>query len=487
MLIEKELPKEVFKIKKILGNNKLTLVSNREPYEHEKSRGKLVCKRTLGGLVSALDPLMQVTNGLWVAWGSGNADWEVADSENKVRVPPEDPSYTLKRVWLSEEDINRYYHGFSNRVLWPVSHLFLENAIFDPKNWKKYNEVNEKFADVILEEKNYDLIWIHDYHLSLVPRFLREAEEDVKIAFFWHIPWPPYEVFRTIPWSREILEGLLNSDLIGFHTQDYVKNFIECVENILGAFVDRENGLIKILDRRIYVKPFPLGIDYKRYNEPSFSKEILRKVSKLRKDIVDKKIILSFQRLDYSKGVVNKLLAFEKFLENNPEFHGRVKLIQVASPSRTKIKEYREMKREIDEIIGRVNGKYQRIDWQPIKYFYRTIPQDQLISFYHTSDIALVTPVIDGMNLVSKEYIAANNGDGVLILSKFVGAADELKEAVLVNPYDIEEFAEAIKNALNMPLEERRRRIEVMREKVKGHDVYWWIRTFLEDWRIIYG
>ncbi|MFQ6052253.1 MAG: trehalose-6-phosphate synthase [Candidatus Hydrothermarchaeota archaeon] len=486
MLIEKDLPKKVFKVKKILENNKLTLVSNREPYEHEKSRGKLVCKRTLGGLVSALDPLMQVTNGLWVAWGSGNADWEVADSENKVRVPPEDPSYTLKRVWLSEEDINRYYHGFSNRVLWPVSHLFLENAIFDPKNWKKYNEVNEKFAEVILEE-NYDLIWIHDYHLSLVPRFLREAEEDVKIAFFWHIPWPPYEVFRTIPWSGEILEGLLNSDLIGFHTQDYVKNFIECVENILGAFVDRENGLIKILDRRICVKPFPLGIDYKRYNEPSFSKEILRKVSKLRKDIGDKKIILSFQRLDYSKGVVNKLLAFEKFLENNPEFHGRVKLILVASPSRTKIKEYREMKREIDEIIGRVNGKYQRIDWQPIKYFYRTIPQDQLISFYHTSDIALVTPVIDGMNLVSKEYIAANNGDGVLILSKFVGAADELKDAVLVNPYDIEEFAEAIKNALNMPLEERRRRIEAMREKVKEHDVYWWIRTFLEDWRRIYG
>ena len=471
---------------KLRLGNKLILVSNREPYIHEKSRKGIMCKRAMGGLVSTLDPVMQSYGGTWVAWGSGDADFEVTDSQNRVQVPCENPRYMLKRVRLSEREISRYYYGFSNRVLWPISHLFIEKAYFNSEYWRAYRRVNAKFAKVVLDEAaSDDMIWVHDYHLSMVPRFIRDANEDAKIAFFWHIPWPPWEVFGSLPWRGEIIEGLLSSDLIGFHTQPYVKNFMECAER-LGASIDRRRGIVKLSDREVRVKAFPIGIDHGQLASFSSSKKMGKKAKILRRLLRAKYLILGVDRLDYTKGILNRLRAFGGFLEKYPEFIGKVVFVQITTPSRTRVEEYRKMKREIDEIVGRINGRFQKVDWIPIRYFYRSIPRERLLAYYLAADVALVTPLIDGMNLVAKEYITTKGDSGTLILSEFTGAAKELKEAILVNPYDTEDIIEALKKALEMSPVEKRQRFEALKQKVKKHDIYWWSERFFGEWRKMY-
>ncbi len=469
-----------------LIDTRLILVSNREPYIHRESSGKVSCHQVPSGLVSALDPVMQSVGGVWVAWGSGNADLAVSDKRGRIKVPPENPCYTLRRVRLSRRDVALYYRGFSNRVLYPVCCHFMDKASFEADYWRGYKRVNRKFAESVLDEaRPDDMIWVHDYHLSLVPHLIREEMHNARIGFFWHIPWPPPELFSTIPWCRQILEGLLGNDLIGFQTCSYAKNFMRCVEKELEASVDKKSKLVKQFGRKIVVKAFPIGIDCEEIAQPKDPRVIERKVRRISQRF--EHMILSVNRLDYTKGILNGLKAFEMFLKKYPEFWERVVLVQVVSPSRTRVKEYRELKRKIDETVARINGKYQRMNWIPIRYLYRHIPKEKLIAYYQAADITLVPSLADGMNLVAKEYVAAkNNEEGALILSEFTGAAEEMVEAILINPYNIESVAEAIKETLKMPQEEKRRRLEVLRNKVRGRDIHWWLETFLKEWGSIY-
>lgn len=467
---------------------RLILVTNREPYSHNRTKKGIIFKKSSGGVVSALDPLMQECKGIWIAWGSGNADFDFCNSENKVLVP-EQPKYTLKRIRLTKNEVAEYYRGFSNRVLWPLFHFFVEKMYLKEEYWNSYCNVNNKFAKAVLEELNpkKDMVWIHDYHLSLVPRFIKNKEPNAKIAFFWHIPWPPWEVFGSLPRRKELLNGLLHSDLLGFHTSSYVQNFIDCAKKIPEIKINRKKKTIKLCNNKTKVKHFPIGISYKHYSKMAQSEDIIRKAIKLKKMHKDKKLILGIDRLDYTKGILDRIKAYDYFLEQNPKFRKKVVLVQIATPSRDNIEEYCAMKKEIDEAVGDINSRFGREDWLPIQYFYRKLPQESLLAYYKAADVGLLTPIRDGMNLIAKEFTAAKDEDGVLILSEFAGASEELKEAILVNPYDLKETAGAIKTAVEMPLWEKIQRFQSMKKKIKKHSAQWWLNTFLDDWEKIYG
>ena len=450
----------------------LIIASNREPYTYKRSKTGIVCEKNIGGLVSSIDATMR--SGLWIAWGSSDADFL---GGQKIDLPPEHPRYSLKRIRLTKAEIDNYYHGFSNSTLWPIFHQFIEKAVFDDRYWNSYKRVNLKFAKAVIEEiKEESLIWVHDYHLSLLPKSIRNEYKDAKIAIFWHIPWVHWDTFNDLPQREEIFEGILGADLVGFHTRSYVQNFIECAKN-LGFIVDERKKTINTDDRVIKVKSFPIGIDYHAFSEAPRYLTTRKKSGK---------IIFGIDRLDYTKGILNRLFAFERFLEKYPEFTKKVTLIQATSPSRTRVEEYRSMKREIDENVGRINGRYETMDWTPIRYFYRRIPQKTLLRYYMSADVALITPLIDGMNVIVKEYIATNDL-GVAILSEFTGAAEELKEAIIVNPYDVDEVADAIKIALEMPEKEKRERFTALKERIRKKDINWWFKTFFDSWREIYA
>lgn len=470
-------------LKKKLKGKRVVLISNREPYVHEKTAKGIKCEQAIGGLTSALEPVVKACHGLWIAWGSGNASFCVTDSKCKVCVPSEKPNFLLKRIKLSETELSRYYYGFSNRVLWPTFHLFLEKASFDLKCWKAYQKVNEKFAKAALEElRKDDWVWIHDYHLLLLPKLIRKEKKDIKIGFFSHIPWPPWEIFSTLPWRNELFEGMLGSDLIGFHTQTYVKNFIKCAGKL--GFLTKKNKILH--KRQTTVNAFPISIDYEGLSSYSSSGNIVKRAKTIEKALRMKHVIFGIDRLDYTKGIWDRLIAFEKFLEKYPEFHGKVTLLQIVTPSRTKVKEYHDIKRRIDETVGRINGRFRKIGWVPVHYFYGSVPKERLFAYFRIASVALITPLVDGMNLVAKEYVASKAEDGVLILSEFIGAAEELKEAILVNPRDTEQVADAIKYALEMPYEKRKERFLALKEKVKNHDVFWWANSFFEEWGNVY-
>lgn len=466
-------------LRRLSRGRKLILISNREPYSHEKIHDRITCARSKSGLVSALDPVMQAYSGTWIAWGSGTADLEVGV---KVGVPPDHPKYTLKRIRLSEEEVELYYRGFSNQTLWPLFHLFPEKTRFDPRYWEGYRRVNAKFAAAVLREmKPGDLVWVHDFHLSLTPRFIRERMKKARISLFWHIPWVPWEVFRNLPWRRELLEGMLGADLIGFQTRPFAKNFLKCVREVFGLPIKKNT--VNFNRREVKVGSFPIGIDYKQF--ANLPKEVLEHAERIKRIHHGKRILLSIDRLDYTKGILNRLESFERFLEKYPHFRGEVVLMMVATPSRTKVTEYRSMKDQVDRLVGHINSKFRRVDWVPVHYFYRTLSQNELLSFYRAADAALVTPLMDGMNLISKEYIATSE-NGVIILSEFAGAAERLKKAILVNPFDTDKLAGAIKSALKMSREERKRRSKYLKQRVKKFDVYWWARKFFEEWNKCY-
>lgn len=463
------------------------MVSNREPYVHEKTKKGIVCKKSLGGLVSALDPLMRDYKGVWIAWGSGNADFTVCNSKNEVLVPEENPKYILKRIKLSEDEVKDYYRGFSNRVLWPLFHLFVEKMHCSIEYWNSYCRVNEKFAHTVIDEIDKDdLIWIHDYHLSLVPRFIRAVRPDAKIAFFWHIPWPPWEIFGSLPQSNELLEGLLNSDLIGFHTLPYVRNFMGCAVKKPGVTLDTKRRIVTTSNNKTKIRHFPLGISYKDFAYSPHTQYATKKAANLKKMYKERSLILGMDRLDYTKGILDRLKAFEFFLEQYPEFREKVVLVQIASPSRNKINEYCAMKKEIDEAVGNINGRFGNDEWTPVMYFSRMMTQQSLLAYYKAADVSLITPLRDGMNLIAKEYTASKDDDGVLILSEFAGAAEELNEALIVNPYDIQATAGAIKTAVEMPAVEKKQRFQAMKEKVKERDSEWWLENFLKEWEKTY-
>lgn len=455
--------------------SKLIIISNRLPVRVVKKGGEFMLKPSIGGLATGLSAIHTKKPSIWVGWPGISLD----DISWKSRRNIEEKLATrnLHPVFLSHNDINDFYYGFCNSTIWPLFHHFPEKVHYEDRFWEAYKRVNKLYFEAVLEiYRPGDVIWVHDYHLMLLPEMLRQGlGDDVPIGFFLHIPFPSSEVFKLLPWRIEILYGLLGADLIGFHTYDYVRHFFTATLRILG--IENVLGRMYVDDRVILVDAFPMGIDFDHFTR--MRGKTREKVEEYRKTLKNFHVILSVDRLDYTKGIPQRLKAYERFLDKYPEYRGKVVLVLIISPSRTDVKEYAELKREIDELVGKINSKYSTLDWNPILYIYKFITFEDLLALYQIADIALITPLQDGMNLVSKEYVATKT-DGNLILSEGAGAATELVEAVIVNPNNINEVAEAIRKALEMDNEERIRRMQPMRERIRRYNVYLWAEDFLE-------
>ena len=446
----------------------LVVVSNRLPLTLYRGQRGLEYRRSAGGLISALEPVLRSRGGTWVGWPG----LEIRPGEEP---PPVGETYQVQHVALSESEIGRYYHGFSNRTLWPLFHSLSGPARYDRRDWEVYERVNARFAEVAAEAVTDPcLIWVHDYQLMRTPLYLRKRVPEQRLAFFLHIPFPPYDVFRLLPWDRDILRALLACDLVGFHVRIYARNFLDCAERLLNLPVDRERMLVECRDRVVGVGVFPIGIDFDLVESRALAATPARVVH-------GERIVLGADRLDYTKGIPERIRAFERLLERHPEHRRRIVLLQLAVPSRAQVAEYRDLKRQIEELVGRVNGRFATARWSPIRYLYREIPPDRLAALYRDAEVALVTPLRDGMNLVAKEFVASQVGQpGVLVLSRFAGAAENMPEALLVNPYDIEGTAAAIQVALAMPEAERRSRLEALRERERRFNVHQWASSFLD-------
>ena len=427
---------------------------------------------------------MQDTKGLWIAWGSGSADTTTVDLEDKIDVPTDNPSYTLKRVFLSRDEITDYYKGYANRVLWPLCHYFIEKMSSRDEYWKAYVTVNKKFADAVLDEyEPGDKVWIHDYHFALAPEMIKKERPDIPIAFFWHIPFPPWEVFGALPQQDSLLTGLLTCDLIGFHTTTYVKNFLTTAKTRFNHTLRLRGHTITTDTHTTHVHDFPLGIAYHDYATPTPTTPDPERIKHL---LHATHLILGIDRLDYTKGILNRIKAFEYFITKYPYYRGRAVLVQIATPSRDSIEEYKTMKQQIDETAGRLNANLRTETWAPLVYFYRKIPQHLLLAYYQAADIALLTPLRDGMNLIAKEFIATNTKNAVLILSQFTGAAERFTDALLVNPYDTKATGEAIKIAIDMPTTEKQQRHTHLKNLTRRQDAHWWLTNFLTAWEHTY-
>jgi len=451
----------------------LIIVSNREPYRAERVRGTYKLEKTIGGLVSAFEPLLREKGGKWICWGR-----KKKDQPDHLRV---NEKFSIHYVPLTSADVSEYYYGFSNETLWPLCHMFLTRTHFNDSYWKGYRRVNRKFAKVVSDLwESGSKVLVNDYHLALVPKLLRDQGVTDPIYFFWHIPFPPYFMLRFLPSRREILEGMLGADVIGFHTQHYVDNFLSCVREILGAMYD--DNIVFWNGRKIEVRAVPIGLDSDLWKNLSVNSRVLRYASNLRKRMSVEFVGVGVDRLDYTKGLEEKFRGIGRFFEKYPSFRGKVSFIQIAAPTRTKLEDYVDIKRRTDEIVGMIEGRFGEPGWVPIYYYYKNYPDERLASLYRMADFALVTPLIDGLNLVSKEYVATKvDGDGVLILSEFAGASIQLRDgALLVNPFDEDEIAEAIYMALKMKRKERRERMMQMREIVLSEDINWWIREFMK-------
>ena len=452
------------------GKRPVVVASNRLPFTFARTAKGLERRRSPGGLVSALDPVLRRRGGTWIGWPGG----EVPD---RGPLAEADLPYRIHPIHLSEKEIKSYYHGFSNRTLWPLLHSLPARAHFDRRQWEHYVVVNQRFAEAALaESESADgaLVWVHDYQLMLAPGNVRQARADARLAFFLHIPFPPYDIFRLLPWDRQILQGLLACDLVGFHVRGYAQNFVDCAERILGARVNHDEMLVEYGDRTTRVGAFPIGIEFEHF-------ESLAEAAPPQPDMQGEQVVLGADRLDYTKGIPERLETMERLLELYPEHREKVTLLQVAVPSRGQVAEYRELKREIDETVGRINGRFASANWSPIRYLYRTVPHEKLCGLYRDADVALVTPLRDGMNLVAKEFVACQVRDpGVLILSSMAGAADTMREALLVNPYDIDGAAEVLHRALTMDEAERRSRVAALRRRERRDDVFNWVQAFLD-------
>ncbi|MBI3325170.1 MAG: trehalose-6-phosphate synthase [Nitrospinae bacterium] len=438
------------------------------------------CSRPAGGVTSALDPVMQACHGIWVAWGSGTADRETVNARDRVQVPPNNPQYTLRRVWLSDAQVRGFYYGFANSTLWPLCHLHLERAAFKPAHWRRYQDVNARFGEAVTEECEGApaAVWIQDYHLALCPAYLRQRLPHLPIMQFWHIPWPPWELYRVCPWRRELLEGLLANDLIGFHLEQYCKNFLECAERVLGASVDHKGGLVEYIGRETWVRPFPISIDYDWWAGPASHRRAGRRITRLRAqpELAFPILGLGVDRLDYTKGIVSRFEAIERFLEKYPEFRGCFGFVQIAVPSRTQLEDYRRVKEHVESLVERINKRFGSEAVTPIHYRYEHLEPAELVVYYRMADFVMVTSLHDGMNLVAKEFVASQvERKGVLICSEFAGAAEELDNALLINPYDIESVADTLKQAIEMPPEERSQRMARLQTHVAEHNIYKWL------------
>lgn len=460
--------------------SRLLVVSNRLPVSIEQRKNSFNIKPSVGGLATGLGSFYKSYDSSWLGWCGITSDNLSKNKINDIEIKLKN-DYSNIPLFLTENEVNKYYYGFCNRTIWPLFHCFTQYVIYDEKQWECYKKVNKKFCDAIIKiAEPGDNIWINDYHLMLLPTMLRKELPDARISFFLHIPFPPFEIFHLIPWRKEILEGLLGADLIGFHIYDYVHNFLDSVYNILGY--DHTLGEIITNDRILKVDSFPMGIDYERYANAIELNEVRRNMALIRRRMGKYKLILSVDRLDYTKGIIQRLEAFEQFLDKYPEYQGKVSLIQVSAPSRTKVYYYQQLKKEVDELVGRINGKYRTFDWNPIWYFYRSFPLENMAALYNMADIALVTPIKDGMNLIAKEFVATKSNDkGVLILSEMAGAAKEMSEAIIVNPNNTNEVIEAIHQAIEMNEDEQIKRNKQMHFRLKRYNVRRWAEDFISS------
>jgi trehalose 6-phosphate synthase/phosphatase len=466
-----------------MNQSKTIIVSNRLPLQISKESDGFKVVPSVGGLATGMKSVHAEGNGIWIGWSG------ITENELKGRLKGEIEAKIKAEkcvsVHLTEEDINQYYLGFSNKAIWPLFHYFMEFTAFEQYEWEAYVKANQKFADEVLKQLNDgDTVWVHDYQLMLVPKMIRDKKPETTIGFFLHIPFPSYEIFRTFPWREELLEGVLGSDLIGFHTYDYERHFLSSIKRLLRLDVNFNE--ISHHDRVIKVDSFPMGIDYdkfynaaKRHNKTGANiSDLQNRLNEHLKD--DTKLILSIDRMDYTKGIPNRIKAFEYFLEHYPEFKEKVRLIMLAVPSRSDVPQYQKLKRETDELVGRINGKFATVSWTPIWYYYRSLPFEGLIDLYTTCHVALITPVRDGMNLVAKEYVATRtNQDGVLVLSEMAGASKEMNEALIINPNSYEDLASNLKRAITMPLEEQQSRMKLLQKRLRRYNVEKWASEFL--------
>uniref|UniRef100_V5G5Y4 Alpha,alpha-trehalose-phosphate synthase (UDP-forming) n=1 Tax=Anoplophora glabripennis TaxID=217634 RepID=V5G5Y4_ANOGL len=474
----------------VASSGSMIVVSNRLPFVLQRNKeGKLIRKASAGGLVTAVAPVVINCNGLWVGWPGIHLE------DPNEPIPESDPSDITPTAGLKSEKVvavqidpaifDSYYNGCCNATFWPLFHSMPDRATFKGEHWKSYVRANKEFAECTMKAlkslpkstTDIPLIWIHDYHLMLAANWIRQAAEDLdipcKLGFFLHIPFPPWDIFRLFPWSDEILQGMLGCDMIGFHITDYCLNFVDCCQRNLGCRVDRKNLLVEHGGRTVRVRPLPIGIPFERFVE------LAEKAPRLLS--TNQKIILGVDRLDYTKGLVHRLKAFEKLLENHPEHLEKVSLLQISVPSRTDVKDYQDLKEEMDQLVGRINGRFTTPNWSPIRYIYGCVSQGELAAFYRDAAVGLVTPLRDGMNLVAKEFVACqiNTPPGVLIVSPFAGAGETMHEALISNPYEIDDASEIIHRALTMPEDERILRMNYLRRREKLNDVNYWTKSFL--------
>ncbi len=465
-----------------LGERPLVVVSNREPVSHVWKDGQIQVVTPASGLVTAMDPVMRACGGVWVAQASSDADRETADARGRLRVPPDDPRFTLKRVWLTPEEEAGYYYGFSNEGLWPLCHIVHNRPLFRPEDWAQYRAVNEKFAAAVLEEiagTESPMVLVQDYHFALLPGLIKRERPDARTAIFWHIPWPNFEAFSICPWQDELLLGMLGADLIGFHTQYYCNNFLDTVERAIEARIDWERFSVTRGQHVTSVKPFPISVAPGFVdNPPTITRPALLESLETSAEFLG----VGVERLDYTKGLPERFRALGRFFEHFPEYRERVTFVQLAAPSRSTIPRYQALEAEVDAAVQEVNGTYQTKRWKPILYLKRHHEHRDIWPFYRHADFCMVTSLHDGMNLVAKEFISVRDDeDGALILSQFTGASSELRDAILVNPYDVDGMAEAIRTAVAMPPEERKARMARMRQAVREHNIYRWAGLLLSE------
>jgi alpha,alpha-trehalose-phosphate synthase [UDP-forming] len=472
-----------------LDGSRLFVVSNREPYIHQHNGKSIEVNVPASGLVTALEPVLNACDGTWIAHGSGDADTEVVDQHDRLRVPPNDPRYTLRRVWLSKEEEEGYYYGFSNEGLWPLCHIAHTRPIFRERDFQLYEEVNRKFAAAVLEEianTKKPIVLVQDYHFALLPRLIKEKRPDARVAIFWHIPWPNPESFGICPWQRQLVDGLLGADLIGFHIQSHCNNFLQTVDRVVESRIDGEHFAVLRQNHRTIVRPFPISVeltDDEFVEAEQYASSYQERSALMRNLGVESAYLgVGVDRVDYTKGIHERFHAIERFLEKYPKYQGLFTFVQIGAPSRTHIKRYHDLLAELEAEAERINWRFQSGKWKPILFLKRQHSHGEIEAYYRAADLCLVTSLHDGMNLVAKEFLAARKDErGVLILSQFTGAARELRDALLVNPYDIDKTADAIRAALEMEPEEKQMRVHRMRKIIRENNIYHWAGNLVTE------
>jgi alpha,alpha-trehalose-phosphate synthase [UDP-forming] len=470
-----------------LEDSRLFVVSNREPYIHLRKGKSVQVSQPASGLVTALEPVLCACGGTWVAHGSGDGDIDSVDVHDRLQVPPDDPHYTLRRVWLSKEEEQGYYYGFANEGLWPLCHIAHTRPLFRADDWKHYQEVNQKFADALIEEMadtKRPVVLVQDYHFALLPRMIKEQRPEARVAIFWHIPWPNPEAFGICPWQRELVDGLLGADLIGFHIQAHCTNFLQTVDRTVESRIDWDHSSVQRLEHRTTVRPFPISVECTDLPLEISRESAYEERGTLFKSLGVEAALMGVgvDRLDYTKGILERLLAVERFLEKYPRYQGVFSFVQIGAPSRTHIKRYHDLQAEVEAEADRINWRFQADQWKPILLLNRQHSHKEVEAYYRAADLCLVTSLHDGMNLVAKEFVATRTDErGVLILSCFTGAARELRDALQVNPYDIDQTADAIRAALEMPSDEKQLRMHRMRRTVREHNVYRWAGNLIAE------